>query len=112
MGVTHTKTLPLRRRRMARTKADIQRCALELFNLQGFDKTTVAEIAEAADVSAMTVFRYFPTKEALVIDDDFDETLVRRLQQSGSGQDLISLIAEVLLTSLTEADDAARRDIY
>ncbi|GHF93237.1 TetR family transcriptional regulator [Deinococcus piscis] len=46
--------------------------ALELFTARGFGGVTVNELAEAAGVSHMTVFRHFATKEALVIGDPFD----------------------------------------
>ena len=45
---------------------------MELFVRQGFDGTTVAQIADAAGVSHMTFFRYFPTKESVVFDDPYD----------------------------------------
>lgn len=97
---------------MARTKTEIQRQALELFSRKGFDETTIAQVADAAEVSPMTVFRYFPTKEDLVMDDSFDEELVAKLQASDTGQDLITLISGVLLTSLSAADEAARNAMY
>src|SRR5260370_30989476 len=62
----------LRERKKARTRAAIQRHALRLFRGQGYDETTVSEIAEAAEVSESTFFRYFPTKEDVVLWDDFD----------------------------------------
>lgn len=48
---------------------------MALFVQQGFDETTVAQIAEAAGVSQMTFFRYFPTKEAVVFDDPYDPVI-------------------------------------
>lgn len=45
---------------------------MALFVQQGFDQTTVAQIAEAAGVSQMTLFRYFPTKDAVIFDDPYD----------------------------------------
>lgn len=62
----------LRERKKARTKAAIQRHAVRLFREQGYGSTTVEQIAEAAEVSPSTVFRYFPTKEDLVVSDDYD----------------------------------------
>jgi len=43
-----------------------------LFAAQGYDQTTVADIAEAAGVSQMTFFRYFPAKERVILDDPYD----------------------------------------
>jgi AcrR family transcriptional regulator len=68
--------LGLRERKKARTRALIQEHALRLFREQGYDATSVEEIAEAAEVSPSTVFRYFPTKPDLVIYDDLDERMI------------------------------------
>ena len=68
--------LGLRERKKAKTRALIQQQALRLFVLQGYDETSVEEIAEAAEVSPSTVFRYFPTKPDLVIYDDLDERMI------------------------------------
>jgi AcrR family transcriptional regulator len=70
----------LRERKKAMTRATIQSCALRLFREQGYDATTIEQIIDAADVSETTFFRYFPTKEDVVLDDDYDPMLVEAFQ--------------------------------
>ena len=59
--------------------------ALALFLEQGFDATTVNEIALAAGVSHMTFFRHFPTKEAVVLDDPYDEAIAAAVLAQNRG---------------------------
>jgi AcrR family transcriptional regulator len=70
----------LRERKKARTRASIREHALRLFREQGYHATTVEQIAEAAEVSPSTFFRYYPTKEDVVLQDDFDVVAVEAFE--------------------------------
>ncbi len=54
------------------TRARLQLVALELFERQGFEVTTIGQIAAAAGVTQMTFFRHFSSKEGVVVDDPYD----------------------------------------
>ncbi|WP_426516979.1 TetR/AcrR family transcriptional regulator [Diaminobutyricibacter sp. McL0618] len=54
------------------TRERLLASALELFRSEGYDATSVAEIARAAGVTEMTFFRYFPSKQSLLVDDPYD----------------------------------------
>jgi AcrR family transcriptional regulator len=71
----------LRERKKARTRASLREHALRLFREQGYQATTVEQIAAAAEVSPSTFFRYFPTKEDLVLQDDMDTRMVEALRR-------------------------------
>ncbi|GAA1430041.1 TetR/AcrR family transcriptional regulator [Microlunatus lacustris] len=54
------------------TQVRLRRAALELFERQGYDETTVAQVAAAAGVTPMTFFRHYATKERVILDDPYD----------------------------------------
>ena len=75
----------LRERKKARTRASIREHAVRLFREQGYQATTVEQIAAAAEVSPSTFFRYFPTKEDVVLQDDMDTRLVEAFERQPAG---------------------------
>jgi AcrR family transcriptional regulator len=65
--VRREPALGLRERKKQRTRATLMDAAVELCNRQGFERTTVDQIAAVADVSPRTFSRYFATKEAVML---------------------------------------------
>lgn len=70
----------LRERKKLRTRAAIQKEAMRLFLDKGFEETTIEEIAEAVEISPSTFFNYFPSKEAVVFQDDLDPLILRAFE--------------------------------
>jgi AcrR family transcriptional regulator len=90
----------LRLRKRIRTKQMVQREALALFADKGYDQTTVDDIAHAATMSPRTFFRYFPTKEDVVLWDEYDERPLQDVWRARPGEDpfaqLILWVREVI----------------
>lgn len=68
--------LGLRERKKIKTRLAIQGHALRLIREQGYGATTVEQIAAAAEISPSTFFRYFPTKDAVILTDDYDPLMI------------------------------------
>ena len=86
--------LGLRERKKLRTRATLIDAAVELCNRQGFERTTVEQIAAIADVSPRTFSRYFATKDAVVlafIDDVVKKIAVELARQPADISDLEAL---------------------
>ncbi|MCW2907285.1 MAG: transcriptional regulator, TetR family [Actinomycetia bacterium] len=98
----------LREVRKARTQRAIQEHAMRLFAERGYDATTVADVAAAAEVSSMTVFRYFPAKEDLVMADEYDPVIVERIRARPAGESLIQGVAVALAESAADQKPADR----
>jgi AcrR family transcriptional regulator len=98
-----------------RTRERIEGVALALFEARGFDETTVAEIAAAAEISEMTFFRYFPSKEAVVLDDPYDPVLAAAIANQPRGESAITRVAHGILAAWRElpepADERTRQKV-
>jgi AcrR family transcriptional regulator len=106
----------LRERKKQRTRQLISETARRLFIERGFEQVSVAEIAREADVSEMTVFNYFPTKEDLVYSglEAFEDQLLAAIRDRQPGQTILDAFAEFVLEPrglLVAKDDKAARDL-
>jgi AcrR family transcriptional regulator len=100
-----------RQRKKTATRDRIRACALRLFREQGYDATTVEQIAAAAGVSHMTFFRYFPAKEDVVLSDRYDPLIAEMIGQTPVTQPLIERIRTVLVQGLRQVYDTDRDTI-
>lgn len=91
-----TSSLPagLRERKKAKTRAAIRDHAMRLFEEQGYAATTVDQIAEAAEVSQSTFFRYFPSKEDVILIDDYDPMIVDAIKAQPPGTSPVRALLE------------------
>jgi AcrR family transcriptional regulator len=106
MGVTN-QILGLRDRKKIKTRDTIRREAMRLIEENGYANTTVEQIAEAAEVSPSTFFRYFPSKEMVLMANDLDRVTVEALEKQPP--DMPSLQAfrralEITMATLSEAE--------
>lgn len=92
----------LRERKKAKTRAAIQHEALQLFGQHGYEATTVEQIAEAAEVSVSTFFRYFPAKEDLVLTDDYDPLIIEAFRAQPPGLGPVEAVRRALATVFDE----------
>ena len=92
----------LRERKKAETRRSIQEHALRLFLEKGYDTTTVEEIAAAAGVSHMTFFRYFPSKHAVVENDDYDPMIAELIRARPAVEDPLTAIRRALTGALRQ----------
>ncbi|GLY84879.1 TetR family transcriptional regulator [Actinoallomurus iriomotensis] len=100
----------LRAKRRAETQRTIQAHALRLFTERGYDATTVTDVAEAAGVSPMTVYRHFPTKEDLVLIDQHGRLVAERIAASSAEQPMVRRIGGALIASAATLTGGGRGD--
>ncbi|GAA0580090.1 TetR/AcrR family transcriptional regulator [Streptomyces crystallinus] len=88
--------LGLRERKKLKTRVAIRRATYRLIAEQGYEATTVEQIAEAAEVSPSTVFRYFPTKEDIVLTDEYDPIMVAELRARPADEPVLDSLRHVV----------------
>lgn len=76
----------LRERKKIKTREAIRAATYALVEEQGYDATTIDRIAERAEVSPSTVFRYFPTKEDIVLTDGYDARIAEEIRRRPAGE--------------------------
>jgi len=89
-----------RERKKARTRQSLQQHAMRLFLEKGYQATTVQEIANAAGVSHMTFFRYFPTKEAAALAAEYDPVIAELVANRPAGEPTVDKIQHALIEGL------------
>src|SRR5436190_23104698 len=94
----------LRERKKQRTREAITQAALELFAERGYQATTLADIAEAADVSTRTIFAYFPSKEDILFCDHaaMRDALAQALAERPGGKDALGTLRDFILAAAHE----------
>lgn len=99
-------TTGLRENKKLRTRRQLAATALELFLERGFDAVSVADVAAAAEVSKPTLFRYFPSKEDLVLDRfaDHQDEAARIVRDRDAGQTPVGAVHAHFLAALAERD--------
>jgi AcrR family transcriptional regulator len=105
-GVTDTLRPGLRERKKQQTRETIERVALELFAERGYDETTLAEIAEAADVSPRTIFSYFQSKEDILFctESGHVDAVREALQRRRAGATTVDALRE-FISSMPPPDE-------
>lgn len=82
----------LRERKRERTREAIQREALRLIEARGYEAMTCEQIAAAAEVSPATLFRYFATKEDIVLQDGYDPLIAEAVRTRPAQEDPLTAV--------------------
>jgi AcrR family transcriptional regulator len=110
LGVKFYGVQGWRERKKAATRLAISDVATRLFEQRGFERVTMAEIAEAASVSVKTIFNYFGTKEELFFDreDEMLELLLTTLRERPHGTSAAAAVRPGLLDGPIPMGSACR----
>jgi AcrR family transcriptional regulator len=101
----------LRERKKQKTRWAIQDHAMRLFAEQGYEATTVDQIATAAEISPSTFFRYFKVKEDVVVQDEYDAIIEDGLNDLDPALPPIAAIRTVMDAALRQMDEAAHTQL-
>jgi len=106
--LTETRRPGLRERKKQQTRETIERVALELFAERGYEETTLAEIAEAADISPRTIFGYFQSKEDILFCEESGqiEKVEEALEHRPPGTTTVDALRE-FISSMPSPDEQA-----
>ncbi|WP_440446612.1 acyl-CoA-like ligand-binding transcription factor [Paenibacillus elgii] len=109
MSPDDKRTMGLRERKKAKTMAAVQMHALRLFRELGYNATTVEQIAEAAEISPSTFFRYFSTKEDVLLRDNYDPVLVDAFEAQPSHLSPLQAVRQAMVSAIGDmsADELA-----
>jgi AcrR family transcriptional regulator len=98
----------LRERKKIKTRRAIRREAFRLIETQGYGNTTVEQIADAAEVSTSTFFRYFPSKESVLLYDDLVDSVIDAFVTAPADLAPIPAYRHAVRQTFAEMDDADR----
>ena len=100
-----------RERKKAATRQALADAALDLFLEHGYDQVSVRDIADAADVSTTTLFKHFPSKEALVFDEDTgqEELLVAAVRGRAPGKSIPRALREHIHRTVASTGEPGAR---
>lgn len=104
--------LTLRERKRLRTMRRIQSVALDLFEEHGFDEVTIERIAERSEVSPSSIYRYFGTKEKLVIWDEYDPMGLQAIMEELHDHPPLEAVRRVVTELMMEAFEGDEERIH
>src|SRR5438270_2050549 len=98
----------LRERHRKRTAADLEAAALDLFSEKGFDAVTIDDIAAAADVSRRTFFRYYASKEDVILSDHPKRLgeLQAALNRRPAGEPALTALRHAIMSLVSTYEEA------
>ncbi|GEC05741.1 TetR family transcriptional regulator [Streptomyces spinoverrucosus] len=101
----------LRERKKIKTREAIRTATYALIEEQGYDATTIEQIADRAEVSPSTVFRYFPTKEDIVLADEHDALLLEELRSRPADEPWLQSLRQVMHKAIVGLGTGEAREV-